>query len=30
MVASENLEDVGTDVNIMVQTLKGGREKLWD
>jgi hypothetical protein len=30
MAASENLEDVETDVNIKVEKLKGGREVLWD
>jgi hypothetical protein len=30
MVASENLDDVETDVNLKVEKLKGGREVLWD
>jgi hypothetical protein len=29
MIASENLDDVRTDVNIKVEKLKGG-EALWD
>jgi hypothetical protein len=30
MVASENLDDVETDVNLKAEKLKGGREVLWD